>query len=104
MTVDEIIHLLRVKLEEQLVTRLTDEDDEKTFLQLEVDSVVATELIEFIRRQLDPELSVSVLFDCPSVGQLARRLNKQDQVKPEAHPKNGAASSGDTPELELSPR
>ena len=104
MTLSEVIHLLRAKLEEQLAIELAEPDDEKSFLELGVDSVIATELIEFIRRELDPDLSVSVLFDFPSVGQLARRLSKQDQVKPEARPKNGAASSEDTRELELSPR
>src|SRR5271166_5957987 len=104
MTFSEVIHLLRAKLEEQLAIELSEPDDEKSFLELGVDSVIATELIEFIRRELDPELSVSVLFDFPSVGRLARRLSKQDQVKPEAHPKNGAASSEDARELELSPR
>src|ERR1700732_4952152 len=88
MTFHEVIHLLRAKLEEQLATQLAEPDDEKSFLELGVDSVIATELIEFIRRELDPDLSVSVLFDFPSVGQLARRLSKQDQVKPEARPKN----------------
>ena len=88
MTFSEVIHLLRAKLEEQLAIELAEPDDEKSFLELGVDSVIATELIEFIRRELDPDLSVSVLFDFPSVGQLARRLSKQDQVKPGAHPKN----------------
>ena len=104
MTFSEVIHLLRAKLEEQLAIELAEPDDEKSFLELGVDSVIATELIEFIRRELDPDLSVSVLFDFPSVGQLARRLSKQDQVKPGPHPKNGAASSEDTRELELSPQ
>ena len=104
MTFSEVIHLLHAKLEEQLAIELSEPDDEKSFLELGVDSVIATELIEFIRRELDPDLSVSVLFDFPSVGQLARRLSEQDQVKPGPHPKNGAASSEDTRELELSPR
>jgi amino acid adenylation domain-containing protein len=104
MTFHEVIHLLRAKLEEQLATQLAEPDDEKSFLELGVDSVIATELIEFIRRELDPDLSVSVLFDFPSVSQLARRLSKQDRDKPGAHPKNGAASSEVMPELEVSPR
>ena len=104
MTFREVTHLLRAKLEEQLATQLAEPDDERSFLELGVDSVIATELIEFIRRELDPELSVSVLFDFPSVGQLARHLSKQDQVKPGAHPQNGAASSEVMPKLELFPR
>ena len=88
MTFSEVIHLLRAKLEEQLAIELAEPDDEKSFLELGVDSVIATELIEFIRREFDPDLSVSVLFDFPSVGQLARRLSKQDQVKPGTPPKN----------------
>jgi len=82
MSCSEIIHLLRAKLGEQLATQFSEEDNEKSFLELGVDSVIATELIEFIRQELDPDLSVSVLFDFPTMGQLARRLTKQDQVEP----------------------
>ncbi len=103
MTFTEIIRLLRAKLGEQLATQLSKEDDEKSFLELGVDSVIATELIEFIRQKLDPDLSVSVLFDFPSLRQLARRLTKQDQEKLEAHPNNGEGSPV-MPELEVPPR
>jgi len=82
MTFSEVIHLLRAKLGEQLVTQLSDADDEKSFLEIGVDSVIATELIEFIRQELDPDLSVSVLFDFPSVRQLARRLTSQERKSP----------------------
>src|ERR1700733_16285953 len=81
MTFSEISHLLRAKLGEQLATQLSEEDDEKSFLELGVDSVIATELIEFIRRELDPDLSVSVLFDYPNLAQLAHRLTSQDQLE-----------------------
>jgi amino acid adenylation domain-containing protein len=93
MTFGEIVHLLRAKLGEQLATPLSEQDDEKTFLELGVDSVIATELIEFIRLEVDPDLSVSVLFDFPNLRQLARRLAEQDQVKPEAHPNKGEGSA-----------
>src|SRR5580692_6332902 len=104
MTFSEVIDLLRAKLEEQLGAQLAEPDDEKSFLELGVDSVIATELIDFIRREIDPDLSVSVLFDFPSLVQLARRLSAADQVKTEAHPKNGAVSSEVMPEFALSPR
>ena len=54
MTFSEVIHLLRAKLGEQLVTQLSEADDEKSFLEIGVDSVIATELMEFIRQELDP--------------------------------------------------
>ena len=92
MTFGEIIRLLRAKLGEQLATPLSELDDEKTFLELGVDSVIATELIDFIRREVDPDLSVSVLFDFPNPRRLAGRLAEQDQVKPEVPPNNGEGS------------
>jgi amino acid adenylation domain-containing protein len=92
MTFGETISLLRAKLEEQLATQLSEQDEEKTFLELGVDSVIATELMEFIRLEVDPDLSVSVLFDFPNLRQLAHRLAEQDQVKPKALPNNGEGS------------
>jgi acyl transferase domain-containing protein/acyl carrier protein len=103
MTFSEVIHLLRAKLGEQLATQLSEEDDEKSFLELGVDSVIATELIECIRQELDPDLSVSVLFDFPNLRRLANRLTKQGQVKPVAHAKNEDGSEI-VPEIGPPPR
>jgi amino acid adenylation domain-containing protein len=103
MTFSEISHLLRAKLEEQLATKLSEQDEEKSFLELGVDSVIATELIEFLRQEIDPDLSVSILFDFPSLRQLARRLTKPDQLKPEAPPNDGEGPAV-VPELGAPPR
>ena len=92
MTSSEITHLLRAKLGEQLATQLSKDDEEKSFLELGVDSVIATELMEFIRLEVSPDLSVSVLFDFPSVRQLAGRLAEQVQVGSEAHSHHGEDS------------
>jgi acyl transferase domain-containing protein/acyl carrier protein len=73
----ETIDLLRVSLEELLVIALGPEDDEKSFVELGVDSVVATEWIEFIRRELKPDLKVAALFDYPSLRQLASYLKEE---------------------------
>jgi acyl transferase domain-containing protein/NAD(P)-dependent dehydrogenase (short-subunit alcohol dehydrogenase family)/SAM-dependent methyltransferase/acyl carrier protein len=74
----ETIDLLRIKLEELLVTTFGAGDDEKSFVELGVDSVVATEWIEFIRRELKPDLKVSALFDYPSLKQLASFLKPRN--------------------------
>jgi amino acid adenylation domain-containing protein len=92
MTFGEIIYLLRARLGEQLATQLSEQDDEKTFLELGVDSVIATELIEFIRLEVDPDLSVSVLFDFPNLRQLSRQLAAEDEVTLEARPNHGDGS------------
>ena len=67
MTRNEIKQLLRSALQERLLEDLSSSDDKKSFLQLGVDSIVATELIELIRREIDPALGVSVLLDRKSV-------------------------------------
>ena len=62
MTRNEIKQLLRSALQERLLEDLSSSDDKKSFLQLGVDSIVATELIELIRREIDPTLRV--LAEC----------------------------------------
>jgi amino acid adenylation domain-containing protein len=74
MTDTEISCRLRAALEEWLLAGLGPEDDEKSFLQLGVDSIVATELIELIRREFDPAFGVAALFDYPSINRLSRFL------------------------------
>jgi amino acid adenylation domain-containing protein len=74
MTHSEISRLLRAALEERLLAGLGPQDDQKSFLQLGVDSVVATELIELIRREFDPAIGIAALFDYPSIDQLSRYL------------------------------
>jgi acyl transferase domain-containing protein/acyl carrier protein len=71
MTQNQIKRLLRSALQERLLEELTPSDDKKSFLQLGVDSIVATELIELIRREIDPALGVSVLFDYPNIDDLS---------------------------------
>jgi acyl transferase domain-containing protein/acyl carrier protein len=100
VTVPEIAYLLRTRLAEQLATGLTEEDDQLSFLQLGVDSVIATELIEFIRREVEPEASVSVLFDFPTVNELALHLAKRDHVDSEGSTADRAGSSDGVPESE----
>ena len=100
MTVHEIAYLLRTRLAEQLTTGLTEEDDQLSFLQLGVDSVIATELIEFIRREVEPEVSVSALFDFPTVSELALHLAKRGHVDLEGHAAGPDGSSDIVPESE----
>ncbi|MDD2707877.1 MAG: amino acid adenylation domain-containing protein [Verrucomicrobiae bacterium] len=68
--------VLRGKLGELLFVPLSADQDEDGFVQLGVDSVVATELIDFIRRELVPEMSVSAMFDYPCLAALAGHLEK----------------------------
>lgn len=85
MTQNEITQLLRSALREQLLKDLTPSDDKKSFLQLGVDSIIATELIELIRREIDPALGVSALFDYPSIDELSIYLAAGDEdaaIKP----------------------
>jgi hypothetical protein len=70
----DVVDRLRLKLAEQLSLPLTAADDGTPFLELGLDSVVATEFIEFIRREFAPDLSVSLLFDHPTIAALARQL------------------------------
>jgi acyl carrier protein len=89
MTQNQIRQLLRAALQERLLDELTPSDEKKSFLQLGLDSIVATELIELIRREIDPELGVSALFDYPSIDELSIYLasraedpvSKPDPVK-----------------------
>ena len=89
MTQNQIRQLLRAALQERLLEELTPADEKKSFLQLGLDSIVATELIELIRREIDPELGVSALFDYPSIDELSIYLasraedpvSKPDPVK-----------------------
>jgi amino acid adenylation domain-containing protein len=71
MTQNQIRQLLRAALQDRLLEELTPSDEKKSFLQLGLDSIVATELIELIRREIDPELGVSALFDYPSIDELS---------------------------------
>jgi amino acid adenylation domain-containing protein len=85
MTRNEIKQLLRSALQERLLEDLSSSDDKKSFLQLGVDSIVATELIELIRREIDPTLGVSVLFDYPNIDELSIHLAAGDEdaaIKP----------------------
>jgi amino acid adenylation domain-containing protein len=74
MTQNEIKQLLRSALQERLLEKLTPSDNKKSFLQLGVDSIIATELIELIRREIDPTLGVSALFDNPNIDELSSFL------------------------------
>jgi acyl transferase domain-containing protein/acyl carrier protein len=74
MTPDEIADLLRQKLEEELGTELTAADNERDFIQLGVDSVIASELIRFVQGELNPNLTVAAVYDHPAIGKLARHL------------------------------
>ncbi|HEY0790746.1 MAG TPA: amino acid adenylation domain-containing protein [Chthoniobacterales bacterium] len=71
---EDVAGRLRLKLGEQLSLPLTAADDGTAFLELGLDSVIATEFIEFIRREFAPELRVSVLFDHPTIAALARQV------------------------------
>jgi amino acid adenylation domain-containing protein len=102
MTRSEIKQLLRAALQERLSADLGPEDEDKSFLQLGLDSVIATELIELIRQEIDPMVGVAALFDYPSVNELSLHLasgngasfRTPDLVKADAIDEDSISSSG----------
>jgi polyketide synthase PksN len=90
----EIVGRLRSKLADRLSVELKAEDDDTDFSQLGVDSLIATELIEFIHRELEPTLTVAALYDHPSIAQLASHLaNARDPGIPAEEPHTPALNS-----------
>lgn len=90
MNAGEIIVLLREKVGELLATPLTEEQDDTSFIELGVDSVVGTEIIEFIRRKIAPSASVSILFDHASIAKLTGHLSgDQGRARSPSVPSDG---------------
>jgi acyl transferase domain-containing protein/surfactin synthase thioesterase subunit/aryl carrier-like protein len=90
----EIVGRLRSKLADRLSVELKAEEDDTDFSQLGVDSLIVTELIEFIHRELEPTLTVAALYDHPSIAQLASHLaNARDPGIPAEEPRTPASNS-----------
>ena len=74
MNASAITSRLRAKLNEELAGAISEAEDQQSFIELGVDSVIATELMSFIRQEFAPEASISILFDHPNLAALGTYL------------------------------
>jgi acyl carrier protein len=89
----EVRAAIRKQLAKVLFLKEEAIDEDRPFVELGLDSILAVELVRFLNRTYRIELKTSRLFDCPTVAALGKRVSELSSRRDEPMAQDAVSES-----------